>query len=208
MNKLKELFFGSKQDKLTDKAFTQSIAVSVISILLCVVALCSVTWAWFSEGVSSSTNSIQSANCDVSVSVTSDGTTVETVDGEYTFIKDKAYEITITAAGTAESAYCILNIDGTRYYTVQIPTTATETVPNHIKFTLQFSADKTDVEIITRWGTSSQEKRDFADGLYYLNCEATDPANLVAEPTQTEAPENGESAESTETVPPSQEVTE
>ena len=35
MNKIKELFFGSKQDKLTDKAFTQSIAVSVISILVC-----------------------------------------------------------------------------------------------------------------------------------------------------------------------------
>ena len=45
MNKIKELFFGSKQDKLTDKAFTQSIAVSVISILVSVVALCSVTWA-------------------------------------------------------------------------------------------------------------------------------------------------------------------
>ena len=200
MKGLKNILFNSKQEKLTEKAFTQSIAISVFGILLCVVALCSVTWAWFSDGVSSSTTSIQSANCDVSVSVTSDGTTVDPVDGKYTFTKDEVYEITITATGTAESAYCILNIGGTQYYTVQIPTTATETVPNHIKFTLQFSAEKTDVEIITRWGTSSQEERDFANGLYYLN--------FVAEPTQTEAPENSESAESTETVTPSPEVTE
>ena len=78
MNKIKELFFGSKQDKLTDKAFTQSIAVSVISILLCVVALCSVTWAWFSEGVTSFSNTIKTGNCTVTVSVMYDGVEIAT----------------------------------------------------------------------------------------------------------------------------------
>ena len=55
------MLFNSKQEKLTEKAFTQSIAISVFSILLCIIALCSVPWAWFSDGISSPTNSIQSA---------------------------------------------------------------------------------------------------------------------------------------------------
>ena len=91
---------------------------------------------------------------------------------------------------------------------MQIPTTATENVPNNITFTLQFSADTTDVEIITRWGTSSQEKRDFADGLYYLDRVVTDPTTFVTESAQAETPENTESAESTESGAPSPEVTE
>lgn len=189
MNKLKELFFGSKQDKLTDKAFTESIAVSVISILLCVVALCSVTWAWFSDGVSSSTNSIQSAHCDVSVSVTNDDAPVAAVDGKYKFYAEKDYTVTVTCSGTADSSYCILVIDGVKYYTEQM---GTDEPDNVITFKLKFNTPKDNVEIITCWGTSSRQDRAFANGLYYVDFQVTSPETTVVPETTSAAPESTE----------------
>lgn len=198
-------FFECKNEKITEKAFSQNITISVLSILLCVVALCSVTWAWHSENVTSSYNNIQSASCNVSVSVISDNAPVEPTDGKYTFYKDKAYKIKLTATGTAETAYCILNINGNDYYTDQIQITG------EIEFTLQFSDETTIAEILPRWGTSSRATKDFANGLYYWNCEAVDPATIVVTPKQTEptnATEATPVAETTETKEPSPEVTE
>ena len=170
MNKIKELFFGSKQDKLTDKAFTQSIAVSVISILVCVVALCSMTWAWFSEGVTSSSNTIKAGNCTVTVSVMNEETEIDPntdTTGIYTFEAGKSYQIKISSTGSVESSYCKLVIDGNEYYTEQISTTEPN---NTISFTLAFDAP-TEVEIITRWGTYHipNDARDFYSGKSYTN---------------------------------------
>ena len=198
-------FFDYKDEKITEKAFSQSITISVLSILLCVVALCSITWAWYSEDVTSSYNSMQSASCYVSVSVTSGNALVEPTDGKYTFYKGQAYTIKLTATGTAETAYCILNINGKDYYTEQIQITG------EIEFTLQFSEETTIAEILPCWGTSSRTTRDFANDLYYLDCKETDPTTLVVTPAQTEstnATETTTTTEPTETKESSPEVTE
>ena len=166
MNKIKELFFGSKQDKLTDKAFTQSIAVSVISILVCVVALCSVTWAWFSEDVTSSSNTIKTGDCTVTVSVMNETTEIPlNATGTYTFEAGKSYQITITSTGSAESSYCKLVIGGQDFYTEQVSTSEPN---NRISFTLAFDAP-TEVEIITSWGTYHipNDARNFYNGKSY-----------------------------------------
>ena len=170
MNKIKELFFDSKQDKLTDKAFTQSIAVSVISILVCVVALCSMTWAWFSEGVTSSSNTIKAGNCTVTVSVMYDGVEIapnSDATGTYTFEAGKSYQIKITSTGSAESSYCKLVIGGQDFYTEQVSMSEPN---NTITFALTFDA-QTEVEIITRWGTYhiSNNARNFYNGKSYTN---------------------------------------
>lgn len=204
MNKIKELFFGSKQDKLTDKAFTQSIAVSVISILVCVVALCSVTWAWFSSEISSSSSDIKSAYCDVNVTVVSEDSKLESIGGKYSFLKDKAYKIQISATGTAETAYCILKIDDVDYYTAQIPT---QTIDNYIVFTLQFEAEVTEVEVITRWGTSSvpAANRHFVNNGQYLNCIKVESLPKAVPDTKPDA--ETISAQSNNTEPPVAETT-
>ena len=166
MNKIKELFFGSKQDKLTDKAFTQSIAVSVISILVCVVALCSVTWAWFSEGVTSSSNTIKTGNCTVTVSVMNETMEIPlNATGTYTFEAGKSYKIIITSTGSVTSSYCKLVIGGQDFYTEQVSTSEPN---NTISFTLAFDAP-TEVEIITRWGTYHipNDARNFYNGKRY-----------------------------------------
>ena len=193
---------NSKEEKITDKAFKQSITISIIGILLCMVALCSVTWAWFSTEISSSSSDIKSAYCDVTVSVMNEGSKLDPIDGKYSFAKDKAYKIHITATGSAETAYCILKIDGELYYTAQIPT---HTAMN---FTLQFDAEVTDVEIIRCWGTSSvpDANRTFINGGLYLNCEATAElpkaimeTNSTKEAIESQPIINGTTAEGTTT---------
>ena len=60
--------FGSAEN-IADRAFLQSITLSIAAILLCIVALCSVTYAWFVADISSSQNTITAAFFDVDVTV-------------------------------------------------------------------------------------------------------------------------------------------
>ena len=169
MNKLEELSVSPKQEKLTDKVFMQSVTVSIIGILLCIVALCSATWAWFSSDVTSNSNTIKSGSCTVTVSVTNEGTKidpkVDTTD-TYSLEANKSYLIKITSVGTVKSSYCKLMIGGQNYYTEQISTSE----PNTISFTLTFDAP-TEVQVITCWGTYSipNDERSFYNGKSYKN---------------------------------------
>ena len=57
-------------EKLTDKAFLRLIITSAIGILICLVCLCSTTWAWFSSDVTFEDNQIKTAEqCLLTVSV-------------------------------------------------------------------------------------------------------------------------------------------
>lgn len=69
-------FFDSKDEKITEKAFSQSMIISVVSILLCIVMICSMTYAWFTNETSSNSNTLMSGSFGVTISVTklNDGT--------------------------------------------------------------------------------------------------------------------------------------
>ena len=170
MNKIKELFFPSSQDKLTEKAFNHSIIVSFISIIMCAVLLCSVTFAWFSEDISTSSNIITAGNCTVTVKVEEvigDVELIPDAEGVYTFSADSVYNIEITSEGTASSSYCLIVVNGVSYYTEQI---STKEPYNTISFTLAFDTE-TKLKIITRWGTHiiPNNERDFYNDNSYLN---------------------------------------
>ena len=62
-------FFDCKDEKITEKAFSQSLIISVVSILLCLVALCSMTYAWFTTETSSSSNTLTSGSFDLDIIV-------------------------------------------------------------------------------------------------------------------------------------------
>ena len=161
-------FFDCKDEKITEKAFSQSLIISVVSILLCLVALCSVTWAWFSEDVTSSSNTIKTGNCTVTVSVMNETTEIPlNATGTYTFEAGKSYKIIITSTGSVTSSYCKLVIGGQDFYTEQVSTSEPN---NTISFTLAFDAP-TEVEIITRWGTYHipNDARNFYNGKSYTN---------------------------------------
>ena len=64
---MKKIF--DTNENIADKAFMQSIVVSVLGIVLCIVALCSATYAWFVADISSSQNTISAAYFDLKVEV-------------------------------------------------------------------------------------------------------------------------------------------
>ena len=61
--------FDSKDEKLTEKAFIQSVVISVVGILLCIVALCSATFCWFTGGTENNSNTLVSGSFDVTITV-------------------------------------------------------------------------------------------------------------------------------------------
>lgn len=107
-------FFDCKNERITEKAFSQGLLTSVLCILLCVVALCSMTYAWFSAETSSDSNMLVSGSFDlekVSVAKVADGVST-------------AEEITVTKSATDGTWSCDLAA-GTYTVTLELATTAT-----------------------------------------------------------------------------------
>lgn len=194
MKEFNYMMTDSEKKKLTEQAFLQSIAMSAAGILLCIIALCSATWAWFGAGVSSGSNNIQASNCIVSVAVTNNSNPVDLTNENYELAANQAYTFNITAEGTAKSAYCIFVINELQYYTAQI---STESNKNTMTFDLMFD-HSTSVKVITRWGTSSvpENERSFANGKLYQNLQEVSAFTVSV----TETPETTETTESTETT--------
>lgn len=156
----------NKIDILSEKSFTKKLVMLLIGIIICSFGLCTTTWAWYGNSVSSSSTTIKTASCVVIPTVETEGNEVfAQTDGSYLFLADVEYTVTITAEGTSSSAYCKLISDGAEYYTQQIDTVAPD---DEISFKLKFTMDKT-VFIDTRWGESSREERDIKDGELYVD---------------------------------------
>ena len=108
-----------KNEKITEKVFLQSIIVSIISILLCIIMLCSLTYAWFSTETDSGNNVITSANfsLDVSVSETDSAAPVaieELSDGSIKCTlakKNTTYTVLLSMTDEANAkGYCAFKI--------------------------------------------------------------------------------------------------
>ena len=62
-------------EKLSDKAFARLALTSILGILVCIICLCSTTYAWFTGSVRVKGNKFKAADmCLISVSVYKDGT--------------------------------------------------------------------------------------------------------------------------------------
>ena len=158
-------FFDFKDTKITEKAFSQNILISIAGILLSIVMLCSSTYAWFSADISSNTNKLESGHFRinvVSVAPVVDGTPLNenaitaNASGVYTLVEG-TYMITVEP--TAESnvkGYCLVTANGEEYRTdvivndravnEQYPTPNTPYV-----FYIKVS-ESTKVKIDSRWG--------------------------------------------------------
>lgn len=162
--------FASKEEKITDKAFSQGLFISVFSILLCIVALCSTTYAWFSNDVSSNSNRLVTGNFDLTVSVTksANGTAIADSENPIKVTKDSSgvssctltnageYIVTLTMSEdtTVSKGFCIIEINGKSYSTVSINKTD-RTEP----FVFKISVHESDALIYftSVWGLPSHE---------------------------------------------------
>lgn len=153
-------FFDCKNEKITEKAFSQSMLISVLSILLCIVALCSMTYAWFTGGISSNSNTLTSGSFDVKVEITPKDAEAQAIfaDGKYTLTKAGTYTVKLEPSDDATvKGHCIVKINGVSYGTDVIldddmldETYKTPTSP--LTFTIVTNKADTVVTFEAHWG--------------------------------------------------------
>lgn len=86
---------------------------SFLGIIICMVCLAGSTWAWFSASIQTSTQTIVSANFDISVTVNG-----EAVSSPVTLTAGEQYNVTLTAVGTASGGgYCLIENGAAAMYT-------------------------------------------------------------------------------------------
>ena len=175
MKKIVEFFRSlrsvqNKDEKITDKVFTQNLIVSVVSIVLCLVALCSMTYCWFSTESSSDNNTLTSGRFHFTVTLLDNsaaevtatavdstrGTATYTLDsGTYTVVLDPGDDVT-------SKGYCIIKAGAEELETDVIVGASTVNSENYqvhdpFTFTLTVAADGTVVEFAQHWGVSAED---------------------------------------------------
>lgn len=171
MKQAKKLFSGllyvPKHGKVSDKEFTRIMISSVFGIMLCVICLAGLTWAWFSGSVSSAANNITAASFNIQIDVNVKGTetpvprTVENGIYSFSLENNKVYDVKITADGTATTGYCGVTLGENSYHTIQIFNISDESRsgsllstdrPQEITFTVN-ATDSTLLKIVPQWGS-------------------------------------------------------
>ena len=209
MKEANKIIYSADKEKLTEKAFVRSIIVSVLSILLCMTALCSTTWAWYSKNISSTSNTVYAANCDMSISVQrivgEDYFYVEKSDGRYqlkNLEKGVKYKISLKAVGNANSAYAIINYNGGTYYTDQFKVFSDSSTADEFTFILSFSEENISIEIYPCWGTSSRRVRKVYNGKSYSDLQEITKAAQTTQTPVTTAPATTQETQTPQTTAP------
>ncbi len=153
---------NNNTDKLTDKAFSRLMLTSVLGILVCIMCLCSATWAWFSADTSADGNKVSSGQFDLTVSVTDASSEVTTLTENavgktvYTFDSIGVYTVTLkmTDDTTVTKGFCTLDVGNDTYYTASINA---ETDP--FTFTIDIKEAGVTVTFSPAWGYPSAEEQ-------------------------------------------------
>lgn len=140
----KELFYVSKNEKLTEKVFRCRMAVSLLTILACTAIMAASTFALFYMDVSTDHSTITGAYYAV---------TVDNAEDEI-YICPLKYEdkhvFEIKANGTATTGYCKIQVGESTYYTERI------FQGQSLVLTVQ-AAQGTPIFFTPGWGTLSEE---------------------------------------------------
>lgn len=142
---------------LSDKAFARLALTSILGILVCIVSLCSTTYAWFTHGVQSSSNRIQAAEeCLLSVSVVKDDTEEVVIDTQspITLACEGAYTVTLTLPSGSASGYVVISVGDKDYYSDYLLRSADS--DQTLTFTLNVPVEQT-LTFTARWGIHSRE---------------------------------------------------
>ncbi len=147
---LRKLFYRGKYCKPKEKDPIFSMLMpSLLGIAVCSVCLAGSTFAWFTASQSTATQTLRAANYEVSARIQSGETELDAVNGNFS-LEEGEYTVALTAGGDANTGYCVLNFDGTKVYTDQIPQGGAMT------FTLKVDGVTT-LKIAAVWGTYAGE---------------------------------------------------
>ncbi len=153
--------------KLSDKAFIRLIATSLFGILLCVVCLCSSTWAWFTDSVPSGENVIQTAGeCLLTVTVQKDGEQPLAVEDSLTVDCQGDYAVKLTLPKGSASGYLTVSVNDATYHSDFLK--RNEELDQTASFTLRVATAQS-VTFKIRWGMYSGEPEIPFDGVLTIS---------------------------------------
>lgn len=114
----KETFYTGKREHPQEKkpaSLTALLMPSLLGVAICLVCLCSLTWAWFTATQNSGVQPIQSATATVTASL--NGTALgELKVGEPCSLNGTG-TLTLHMDGSAQYAYVLIKVGGTEYHT-------------------------------------------------------------------------------------------
>lgn len=146
--------------KMTDKAFSRLLITSVLGIILCITCLCSATWAWYSAGASSSSNTLGSGKFDLDVTVVDEnnaqGVTQSSLQNNaFTLENASTYTVTLktTDDTTVTKGFCTIRVGDDVYYTDSLY----KTEPT-FTFKIQTLTDDVAVSFSPAWGLPSADE--------------------------------------------------
>ena len=145
-------------EKLSEKMFLRLIATSIFGVVLCMVCLCSTTWAWFSDSSPSNANEIKTAEkCLISVQVVPEGsdTAIDVSDEAGVLLAAGNYTVTLSLPKDSSSGYYVIGAGANTYLTDYI-VHHDEEIPKTEIFTLTLGTEST-VVFTPRWGIYADE---------------------------------------------------
>ena len=159
---------GVSLNKTSEKTLISSLVSSIIVIILCMISLCTTTWAWYEMDLALEQNVIATNNCKVTVTIRNQNEDLVPTENKYLLEAGKEYEVEVLVEGTATTGYCAIS-DGEQWYVSQQIKTGAE---NIVAFTISVSAP-TEITVRDGWGTNiiPLDERAFYDGKKYLDFE-------------------------------------
>ena len=150
---------NTRRQEGTADSLLRLLAPSLLGMAVCVLTLCSLTWAWFNMAVVSSITGIQSSEVEVClVTKTTEGESVEWTASEQLVANGKPVSVTLEsqiyfiARGTAANAY--LQIDDKYYGPLDLKQGPDE-CGKYPVYSITLS-DASSVSVSLRWGTLSE----------------------------------------------------
>ena len=162
-----EFFYIPKYGKIREKVMLARVAMTVVIMVVCLAAMSITAYAYFSHNVTSASNTIQVANFEAQITVTSterNGGTVNpsSTTGKktvFTFADTGTYTVELEKGNnsTAKTGFCIIYIGDKTYHTQQIGVdiNANNEQRDLVSFALKINEPNAVVTIESHWGTSS-----------------------------------------------------
>ena len=147
---------NNKKDKLTDKAFSRLMWTSFLAILVCVVCLCSSTYAWFTESKTNTDNQIKAAECLLTFTLSDGSQTLLEIEAcntsESISLENGSYTVSLELPANSASGYLVLACDSAEYYSDFIQR-HTDVEAHTLTFELIVNTDTTlEIKFTPRWG--------------------------------------------------------
>ena len=155
-----------KKEKPSQKALPQGMLIFILGTFMCVVFLCSASYAWFTAAEKSAENVITSSFFALNIGVRDENNAIVPVtandDGTHTctFTNAGIYTVTLTMTEdtTASKGYCELTINSTQKKQTESISRNPDNGKNPFTFTIEVEAG-TVVSFESKWGISAADEK-------------------------------------------------